>query len=194
MTYSILEHFDQFVALSADEKTYFNSLLSFKTIKKKTLLLKPGEFSRHMIFVMHGCLRSYYVDQHECEYIVEFGIENNWIADMQSFVHHTPSKVYIDTLENSEVAMINYTTLEKLFLLFPNFERYFRIIMQEAFIRQQERLLDNLCKTARERYIKFLADYPNLEQRIPQYQIASFLGFTPQFLSQIRSMFCKENK
>jgi CRP-like cAMP-binding protein len=192
MSHPIFEHLDEFVALSSDEKNYFLSLLTFRTLKKKTLLLKPGEYSRNMIFVIHGCLRSYYVDQNECEYIVEFGMENNWIADMQSFMHHTASKVYIDALENSDVALINYAALEKLFLLFPNFERYFRIIMQEAFIRQQERLLDNLCKNARERYIKFLTDYPDLEQRIPQYQIASFLGFTPQFLSQIRSMFCKE--
>jgi CRP-like cAMP-binding protein len=137
-------------------------------------------------FINKGCMRSYKVDSKGQEHIVMFGIEGWWISDFYSFLTETPAIQHIDALEDSEVFCIDKPDLEKLYTTVPKFERFFRIILQNAYISSQQRSLSDISETAEERYIAFINKYPTLEQRVPQHQIASYLGMTPETISRIR--------
>lgn len=184
----MLSHIEGLIDLNENEKDYFISLLKFKRVRKKQYILQGGDVCRYETFIIQGCLRSYLIDESDVEHVVMFGIENSWIEDGLSLSTGSPSAINIDALEDSEVFQIDKASLEGLYKKIPAFERFFRIKFQQAFIAEQQRVICNFTKSAQDRYLTFLERFPNLEQRISQRQIASFLGITPQFLSQVRSL------
>jgi CRP-like cAMP-binding protein len=184
----VLSHIEALINLNESEKEYFISLLKFKRVRKRQYVLQMGDVCRYETFIIKGCLRSYFVDESDVEHVVMFGIENSWIGDGLSLSTGLPSSINIDALEASEVFQIDKVSLEELYKRIPAFERFFRIKFQQAFIAEQQRVICNFTKSAQDRYLTFLERFPNLEQRISQRQIASFLGITPQFLSQVRSL------
>lgn len=184
----MLSHIEGLIDLNENEKDYFISLLKFKRVRKRQYILQGGDVCRYETFIIQGCLRSYLIDESDVEHVVMFGIENSWIEDGLSLSTGSPSAINIDALEASEVFQIDKASLEELYKKIPAFERFFRIKFQQAFIAEQQRVICNFTKSAQDRYLTFLERFPNLEQRISQRQIASFLGITPQFLSQVRSL------
>ncbi len=120
------------------------------------------------------------------EHILAFAIENWWIGDLGSFTAQKPADYTIQCIENCELAQLSYDDLQILYTEIPQLERFFRIIIQRAYVYFQRRIIDNLSLTAKEKYLNFIKQYPLFEQRVPQYMIASYLGFTPEFLSNIR--------
>jgi CRP-like cAMP-binding protein len=137
-------------------------------------------------------LRTYTLDANGFEHIVMFGIEDWWVGDLFSFLTQKPSAYFIDALEDSEVLQISKTNLDKLYERVPKFERFFRLILQNAFIAQQERINQNLSYTAEQRYLEFVKKYPHLEQRLSQKQVSAYLGITPVFLSMLRRKLIKK--
>jgi CRP-like cAMP-binding protein len=131
--------------------------------------------------------RTYDVDAKGQEHIVHFGLEDWWVGDLYSFLTDTPSNYNIDCLEDTEALQITRANLETLYQSVPKMERHFRILVQNAFIASTRRISATLAKSALERYQEFINRYPHIEQRVPNHQIASFLGITPQSLSRIRS-------
>ena len=121
-----------------------------------------------------------------------FAIENWWTADLGSFITQTPADYNVQCLENSVLAQLSYEDLRQLYLQIPKLERFFRIIIQKAYVASQKRLINNLSLPAKERYLQFREQYPQIEQRVPQYMIASYLGITKEFLSKIRSQLITE--
>lgn len=184
----LLSHIDGLINLNESEKEFFVSLLKFKRVRKRQYILQIGDICRYETFVIKGCLRSYLVDETDVEHVVMFGIENSWIEDGLSLSTGSPSAINIDALEDTEVFQIDKVSLEELYKKIPAFERFFRIKFQQAFIAEQQRVICNFTKSAQDRYLTFLERFPDLEQRISQRQIASFLGITPQFLSQVRGL------
>ena len=182
----ILKNVSKHIQLTEEEKKFFTSLLKTKELKKKQFLLKAGEISRHENFVEKGLLRAYTVDDKGQEHIAMFGMEDWWISDMYSFLTETPATQFIDALEDSVIYSIDTADLEKLYLKVPKFDRFFRILLQNAFIANQKRVLASISQSAEEQYLAFTKKYPSLEQRIPQHQIASYLGITPETISRIR--------
>jgi CRP-like cAMP-binding protein len=182
----LLRHLDKYIRLDQAEKDLFISLLKYAKLRKKQFLVKEGEISRFEAFVLSGCLRTYEMDDQGTEHVIFFSIENWWAGDLYSFVTETPSRYFIDCLEDSELLLLDRASEELLFEKAPKFERYFRLLFQNAFIATQRRLIASHSKMAEERYRDFLERYPGLEKRIPQHQIASYLGITPESLSRIR--------
>ena len=182
----IFQNIAHHIQLNEDEKKYFTSLLKPRKIRKKQYLLQAGEVSRFENFVTKGLLRAYTVDNKGQYHIAMFGMEGWWISDLYSFLTETPATQYIDALEDSEVLSIEKPDLEKLYLEVPKFDRLFRKLLQNAFVANQQRILAGISQTAEEQYLAFIKKYPSLEQRIPQHQIASFLGITPETISRIR--------
>ena len=182
----LLKNISRHIQLTPDEVSYFTSLVRKRSIRKKQYLLQAGDLCRYEHFVNKGCLRSYVVDEKGQEHIVQFAFEEWWVGDMYSFLTGTPATYHVDALENSEVFLIDKPSIEQLYVKIPKFERFFRIIIQNAFIAQQRRIIENMSLTAEERYINFLNRYPSFEQRLPQHQVASYLGITPESLSRIR--------
>ncbi len=187
---------DQYVArctdLSAEETEYFHSLLQPLTLPKKSWLLREGEVSEHEAYVMKGCLRKYCMDDDGSEIILQFAIEDWWVGDIDSFNSRTPSQVYIQALEDSELLLIHRDDKEELFRRVPAFERMFRLMLLRSYVVLQDRFVATLARPADERYLRFIEKYPGVVQRVPQHYIASYLGITPEFLSRIRSRMAKK--
>lgn len=131
-------------------------------------------------------MRAYTIDDKGAEHILMLASEDWWISDLFSFLSVTPSAMHIDALEDSEIISIEKPDLEKLYIEIPKLERLMRILFQKAFVAQQQRILASISQSAEERYTSFIKKYPSLEQRIPQTQIASYLGITPETLSRVR--------
>jgi CRP-like cAMP-binding protein len=179
---SIRRHIDP----TADEESYFLSLLQTMQVKKRRFLLQEGDVCRHSAFVVSGCMRSYTVDDNGFEHILQFAPEGWWIADMYSFISGRPGQLYIDALEHSELLLLSKSHQEKLYHDVPKFERFFRIIVENSLVAGRQRILDNMSLSATQRYDQFCQQYPTLIHRLPQKQIAAYIGVTPEFLSKLR--------
>lgn len=179
---SIRRHIDP----TADEESYFLSLLQTMEVKKRRFLLQEGDVCRHSAFVVNGCMRSYTVDDNGFEHILQFAPEGWWIADMYSFISGRPGQLYIDALEHSELLLLSKSHQEKLYHDVPKFERFFRIIVENSLVAGRQRILDNMSLSATQRYDQFCQQYPTLIHRLPQKQIAAYIGVTPEFLSKLR--------
>ncbi len=184
---AILKNIAKHITLDEKEIARFTSLLSYREVKKKESLLREGERCRNINYVQSGVLRAYYIDKEGNESIIMFAINDWWVTDIYSFTTGHPAVMHIDALETSTVFQLPKNDLETLFVEIPAFERFFRIIMQNSYIREQLRSIQNLSLSAEERYLNFTQKYPDFMQRISQKQIASYLGITPEFLSVIRS-------
>jgi CRP-like cAMP-binding protein len=156
-------------------------------VNKKDILLKEGQVCTKFYFVNKGAIRAYYVDRQDKETTIMFGVADWWITDMYSFLNQVPAVMYLDALEKSEVLELSKEDMDALYVRVPKFERFFRIIIQNAYVREQVRVIQNLSMSAEERYEIFLKKYPHVAQRVTLKQIASYLGITPEFLSTIRA-------
>jgi len=132
-------------------------------------------------------LRMYKIDEKGNTHVLQFAVENYWIMDLGSFHGEKPSMLNIDALEDTVVLQIDRPDLVSLYLAAPKFDRIFRVLLENSFIRLQDRLLQNISSTAEDRYNSFLDVYPHMLNRLSQVQIASFLGITPEFLSRLRN-------
>ncbi|MBI3218496.1 MAG: Crp/Fnr family transcriptional regulator [Bacteroidetes bacterium] len=182
----ILDNIQKHISVSQPEKELIESLLVLQRVPKKEVLLETGKVATEIHFVSEGVLRAYFTDREGDQNIVMFAMNDWWITDMYSFSTGNPAQLTIDALEDSVVYSLSKTNLEFLFLKVPAFERFFRILMQNAYVREQSRIIQNLSMPAEERYRQFLTKYPQFAERITQKQIASYLGITPEFLSSLR--------
>ncbi|RRJ90823.1 Crp/Fnr family transcriptional regulator [Flavobacterium macacae] len=193
----LINYFGSILPLSDQEIEAVARVSIERKIKRRQFILQDGDRCRHYTFVVSGCFKMYSVDPEGKEHNLQFGAENAWLTDMASF--HSikpsdlknpnagiPSRLYIEAIEPSSIIQIGLMDLVFLFENFPKFNRIFRIIIENNFIELQERVLQNISCTAEQRYCAFLNQYPELSKRLPNTQIASFLGITPEFLSSIR--------
>lgn len=182
----IIAHVQKRVGLTPEEQRQFTSLLRLRKLLRRQFLVQAGEVCQYESFVVKGCLRSFYQDAKGNEHTLHFAIEDWWISDFGSFLTGTPAKRHIEALEPCILLQIDKSSLEQLYQQVPAFERFFRLLHQNACLAQDQRILDGISLTGAERYEAFLKKYPQLVQRIPQKYLASYLGITPVFLSQIR--------
>jgi CRP-like cAMP-binding protein len=183
---NILANITKHISPDKEETEYFISLLKYKEIGKKELLLKEGQLCKHIIYVDSGALRAYHYSKEQKESTIMFAIADWWITDMYCFVNHKPAMMHIEAIEDSCIFQLKKEKLDALFVKVPKFEKFFRILMQNAYIREQLRVMQNLSLTAEERYNNFIEKYQQVSQQVTQKQIASYLGITPEFLSAIR--------
>ena len=187
----ILQNVKRHIDLDSDEATYFTSLLQEKILSRKEYVLKEGQMCTIINYVHQGSLRAFYRDREDNESIIMFAINDWWVTDMYSFTLEKPAVLNIDALEESIILQLQKSDLEQLYRRVPKFERFFRILMQHAYVREQLRIVENLSLPAEQRYNNFLKKYPQFVKRVTLKQIASYLGITPEFLSVIRK---KESK
>lgn len=183
----LLNHVKRYVQLTADEEELLCSKMERLTVKKKTYLLEPGKMCKGNYFVLNGCVRQYIITSKLTEQVTQFALESWWIADQESLLNKQPSNYYIQALEDCEILLLTETNRVILFEQVPKMESYFRIMMQKSFVAVQRRVGFMLNMNDEERYRYFAGLYPGFVQRVPQYMLASFLGFTPQFMSRIRA-------
>ena len=158
-----------------------------KKLKKKAFLLRAGEVCKHFAFVLAGALRMYSVDEKGGEHVLSLGVENWWVGDRESCVLLTPSRYYVEALEDASLLLITHAQLQELRRTVPAMAELMRGLDRRHDIATQKRLEAAISSTAEERYVAFLAQHPSYEQRFPQHLIASYLGILPETLSRIRA-------
>ena len=188
----LLEYISNYIDLTEEETTFLLSKLIYRKYLKNQYIVQQGDVCKHECFIISGCTKMFYIDADGQEHIVMFSVENWWASDMGSFISQTPADYNIQCLENTELIQFSYETLEELYPKIPKLERFFRKILEKSIVAFQKRLIRNFSLTAREHYLIFRNSYPKIEQRIPQYMIASYLGITKEFLSKIKSQLILE--
>ncbi|MBA0882923.1 Crp/Fnr family transcriptional regulator [Flavobacterium undicola] len=183
----IINNIEKHVQLTAEEKQLFLSKTEIQHYKAKSILLSSGEICKHSYFVNSGILRSFNINDNIVEHVLNFACEGWWIGDMYSLISQKPGNLFIEVLEDAELVLLSKENQNQLYTEIPKLERFFRILTENALVANQERLMDNLSLSAEERFDKFCKRYPGLIQRIPQKQIASYIGVTPEFFSKMKS-------
>ncbi len=185
--YQIFKNIQKHILLSDSDKKHLISLIKVKNILKKEFVLKQGQNCKKIYFVEFGSLRAFNVDDEGKESTIMFAVQDWWITDMNCFINKKPALLSIEALENSKVIELDFYLLEELYRKLPKFERFFRILFQNAYIREQQRALYNISYTTEERYWQFIEKYPAISKKVTQKQIASYLGVTPEFLSSVKN-------
>lgn len=186
MIQPILTYFEHYLPLDADEISLLEGRISERKIKRRQFILQEGDVCKHYSFVVEGCFKMFGVGKKGTEHNIQFSAENEWIADIGSFHSEKPSKLFIEAIEPSVILQIKKQDLLFLYVNLPKFDRNFRVIIEDKFIELQNHVLQNISSTAEERYLAFVDKYPKLALRLPNTQIASYLGITPEFLSKVR--------
>ena len=182
----IIDNISKHISLTTLETEFFISMLTEKKLTKRELLLKEGEVCRHSAFVTDGGLKGYSIDKTGGEHVLNFAVAGWWIADMYSLFSQKPGVLLIEALTDSTVLLLSRENQELLYKENPKFERFFRILVENSLVANQQRLLDNLSLSAEQRYLNFMKKYPFVLNSAPLHSIASYLGITPEFLSKIR--------
>ncbi|MBB6131598.1 Crp/Fnr family transcriptional regulator [Mucilaginibacter lappiensis] len=183
----ILNNLAKHIHLTPGEQDTFITYLQTRKVKRKQFLLTDGDICKHSAFVTAGCLRGYTVDKAGIEHVLSFAPLDWWIADMYSLLSQKPGILNIEALEDTEILLLSKANQEKLYQQIPKFEHFFRILTENSLVASQQRLIDGLSLTAEERYNIFCKRYPTLIDHLPQKQIASYIGVTPEFFSRMRS-------
>lgn len=186
MKFSLIQHIKQYVNLSESEEQILNSFIKTPVARRKEVLLSNGEVSRSLYFVEKGCLRMYFINEKSAEQITQFALEGWWLTDFLSFMDNTPSDYFIQTIEASELVSIDRRVFDDLLKALPQLERYFRIIMQKNLAASQLRTKYLYEMSKEEFYNHFSTNFPDFIQRVPQYMVASYLGLTPEYVSELR--------
>ncbi len=183
---SIIDHFQQYLPLTEAEQALILTRVKQRNVKRRQMILQEGFVCRHYTFIVKGCFKMYAVDDRGVEHNIQFAAEDDWIADIGSFHSKKPSSLFIEALEPSDIIQIEQQDLYLLYINIPKLDRIFKVIVENKYVELQNRVLQTISSTAQQRYLNFLEQYPTLSLRLPNTQIASYLGITPEFLSKIR--------
>ena len=181
-----IAHIRRYVDISNDEVLILEKYLQPMELKRREYLLREGDVCSSNYFVEKGCLRMFFNNDKMVEQTTQFAIEDWWLSDYFSFARQSPSEYAIQAVEKSVIVAIDYQLQDKLFSEVPQMERYFRIMMQRALSASQLRVKMIYQLSKEEMYRHFNRSYPQFFQRVPQYMIASYLGLTPEYMSELR--------
>lgn len=185
MKNTLIQYFSKITPLSADEIQLLTDTMLIKQVKKDSFLLKEGQLNKDTFFILDGLVREYKVIDGE-EISTHFFSEEQWIISLTSFTEETPSTHNLICMEDTTVVIGNETKAQELFKQYPRFETVSRMVMESVFSEQQKTMSAYLTDSPEQRYLRLFETKPDLIQRVPQYQLASYIGVKPESLSRIR--------
>ncbi len=185
MDNKLLSYFQRIMPLSDEEIKAIVETMNIQQYKKGSILLTEGQVSTEVYFVLEGCVRQYYLVEGE-EKTTNFFTEEQWVISLNSFNQNVASNHYLACSEDSSLVVGNSKKAEDLYKRFPKLETVSRKVMEKVFAEQQEIMGAYFTDNPEQRYLKLLKSRPELFQKIPQYQIASYVGVKPESLSRIR--------
>ena len=188
---NLTEMLRQLTGITGSEINLVAEYFINKAIKKKTSLLQAGKTAQEIYFILTGCIRLYY-EKDGIDISAYFFTENMFAGAYDSFISQKPSRHSIEALEDCEVLVITYVELQKLFKEFPGMNEVVRKVLEERFVSLHELFTSQILDSPEERYLNLQHQRPDLLNRIPQHQIATYLGITPVSLSRIRNRIAKK--
>lgn len=194
MEYDILKYIISDMPLTQEEGNIVKECIPVKTYKKGTILLEAGQVSTECYFVMSGCVRHYYITEEGEEKTTFFYTEEGSVASLTSYMNQTPADHYFACLEDCVLAVLGYEKEKELYQRFPRFESLCRVGMEKNFGAHQEMLAKFITQSPEQRYLNLLQTRPDLMNRVPQHQLASYLGVKPESLSRIRKRIALKNQ
>ncbi|GAB5565221.1 MAG: Crp/Fnr family transcriptional regulator [Winogradskyella sp.] len=180
-----VNYISKHIELSTDAQKAIDDLIPIKEFKSGHILLKEGSVSKEAFFNLKGCVRMFFNQDGE-EKTTFFYTENQFITSIKSFNTHEPTSHYLECIEDCTLAILSFEAEEELLTRFPELEVFARISMQEELINYQEMLSAYIISNPEQRYLNLIKNKPELLQRVPQYQLATYLGIKPETLSRIR--------
>lgn len=188
----LIEKIREVISLDQNDEKYISELFERKSFKKNELIIKEGKICQNLYFIVKGMIRfSIFINGKEK--IIVFKDSGSFFTDLESLLVQNPSRFSITAVEPTSIFYITNSNLQIFYKKVQYGERFGRINMQEIFLLVVSQLTTIFSESPEQRYINFLKEYKNLIQRIPQYQIASYIGVTPQALCRIKKKFLKQN-
>jgi CRP-like cAMP-binding protein len=187
MSKELFKHINKYVNINEQD---FQEIIPFfisRSLSKKETLVEAGNKCNYNHFVLKGCLQMYFISDKGAERTIQFALENWWMTDFLAYHHRTTTDFYIQAVENTEILCISHQKETQLLAQFPQLEKYFRNIYQISYGASLIKMKHSFNLTKEEMYFNFIDQFPEFAQRVPQYLIASFLGLTPEYVSEIRS-------
>jgi len=194
MPQALGEHIQRYIPISNIEFEAIYHAMKREMFKKRETIVRSGEPCEHFYFVLSGSLRTFTTDDRGHEHIFHLAFEDWWASDLFSFITGDPSFFSMEALEDTEVLAIHRDDYEVLLSGYPKFERFFRLLMQNAYVASQKRTMDIMSLSAEKRYLELVKRYPQMELRVAQHHVASFLGITPEALSRIKRGLIEKRK
>lgn len=188
----LFDFLSKYVSLTAEEKNALVSLDIFHSVKKGTILLEEGQKSKESYFVLQGCIRTYYVLEGE-EKTTSFYTEMEALTP-PCVISKTPSDYYVSCIEDSILVISNSDMEVEINNKFPKFETLCRVLSEELLAKQRIDFDAYKTSSPEQRYLNLLQQRPDLIQRVPQHQLASYLGIKPQSLSRLRARITEKSK
>jgi CRP-like cAMP-binding protein len=186
MENSVVKEIFREVNLSDADIEKVSPKLEVLSVPKGRILLSAGQLVPYQYYVESGCLRTYSLDSAGKEHTIQFAVKDWWISDYTAFFSGGRSIFYIECIQDAVIYQISKESMEELYLEVPLIGTFFRIKMERFFASFQKRILSDLAMPAKDKYEKFLQNYPQIEQTIKNYHLASYLGITTESLSRIR--------
>ncbi|WP_036385556.1 Crp/Fnr family transcriptional regulator [Muricauda sp. MAR_2010_75] len=187
MSEQFFAHINKFIPVSHEDFQAIITFFEFQNVFKKQLLLEAGNSCTHNYFVLNGCLHMYFTNEKGVERTVQFAIDNWWMTDGLAYLNQTRTDFTIQAVEDTKLLSITFEKQEQLLKEFPQMERYFRIMYQIGYGASLRKMKHMFDFSKEEIYFHFTEHFPEFAQRVPQYLIASFLGLTPEYVSEIRA-------
>lgn len=178
------------VSIGAEE--YISSISKVRRFTKGSILIQEGQKVNKTYFVLDGALRSFCIDKEGKEHTLQFAIKDWWISDFIAIYGNGIASLTVECIADSEVIEFNAQKLNEIYHQYPEFEEFQRKNLEQHLVSLHKRILNQLQLTAQERYNLFLEQYPNIEQHVANYHIASYLGITQQSLSRVRAEIAKK--
>lgn len=183
---SLFSNLSRFIELSEQDWNEIAAKVTERHFDRGDFITSPGEINKYTNFIIKGSVRVFYVDENGFEHNIQLGLPNWWMGDFSSYIMQEPGLLYTEALESTDVLAFSYEDLQTLYEKVPKMERFFRLLIQKAYVAFQSRVLSNLSQDAEDRYLKFRNKYPEMDQKISQKHIASYLGISAEFLSKIK--------
>lgn len=185
----LLAHIEKIGLIRPGEASLLEPFFEYREYKRRDLLLTEGDHCFEKFFILKGCVQLCYLKQNGAEQIIDFALENWWISDFTAFQQGSRAQFSIRAIEPAEVLCLSFDNQQELLRQFPEINAYFHFVFQRAYAASQMRLRYLYEFSKEELYLHFLKHFPAFTQRVPQYLLASFLDFTPEYLSELRKKF-----
>jgi CRP-like cAMP-binding protein len=185
----LITHIARYSSIKPGKLDSIGDFFEARTFKKKELLLEEGQRCNEKFFIVKGCVHLFYLRQNGMEQTIDFALENWWASDFMAFQNGGAAQFSIRAIEATEVLAISAARQREMLSAFPELNEYFHLVFQRAYAASQMRVRMTYELSKEDLYKDFSKKYPTFLQRVPQYLMASFLGFTPEYLSEIRKKF-----